>query len=196
MKYFLINNSAGYQIYSNIGLPAIPDHSWIYNGLLYKLVPDKRLPTYDELIAENDRLWNSYAPVTLKDEISGSYLHLFSAELLNYSIASMNFARYLVENGFGEEGLNYIDLSIAYGSDQFYLEQYRIRGSALYLLKRCNESIESFDKALAVYGAPDALIYNYKAIVYEDCLHDSASAEKMKKLYEKEANKQSKSLPQ
>ncbi len=175
-KEFIAQNRAQHEIYSNIKLSVDPDSVWVPHGLLYRLELLAELPSLDELIAENDRVWKTYG--NPRAGILSRYNHLMLSDVLDVYGASRNeFGNVLLKAQKYEKAKEYSQAGIDLAGDSQLPQAYVNLGLAEMGLKNCQAAFAAFDTAEQFHLAPHVELKVYRAITYRDCVGDAVKAQ-------------------
>ncbi|MBI3577577.1 DUF2723 domain-containing protein [Candidatus Gottesmanbacteria bacterium] len=176
-------------VYSNTRLPIEAGWFWVPEGLIYKLVAEKDLPTFAQLKKTNDAAW-----LTLHDPTRGilsRYNHLMLADVRDvYAGSRIEYGKVLLRGGDVTGALGQFQTAAAAAGDTYLPDAYTYVGLANLFLGKCRQANDAFGLARQVSLVPDKLLTLYEATVARDCEKNAGKAKELMDAYEKAKEKE------
>ena len=183
IQAFLKANLGKMPIYSTNQLAVDASWIWIPEGLLFRLTPEEDIPSTQELLARNNRLWEGFQdPGT---GILARHEHLMLSDVRNvYSAARINLSRTLLQAGDYQEAKVQLQAAISLAGDNQLSAAYRYLGLTHLFSGECVSALSAFQASQNKSLAPEPDLALYMATTYSDCLKDPVQAKQWMTRYE------------
>lgn len=191
LRAFLDKNSRKYNILS-AGPSVLVTETWLPNGLLWQYYPKyAKLPTSNELISKNLRLWEKLH-LPLSNSL-GKYENLLLEDVLRiYARGHQSFGMTLHKAEKYQLAENEFKTAILYFPED--VNNYIQLAKTYITVKKCDDADSTLDKA-KIINKEKLEIYKYYISLYANCFQDIDKAEEYTKLYEFYKNKNNKDIP-
>lgn len=186
---FVNANSAKHPIMSNAVMPTGPEWVWVPHGLLFVLEKKGQVQNASDVVAENDRLWQSY-----HDPYAGvltRYRHLFlTSSLDEYAIAAIELGKYMLKQNQLDAAKRAFAKATYYQSDTQTTTAYMYLGVIQSLQKDCKGALASYEKATDPLIPPTQALLYFESFTYRDCVGDRKKADELYSQYLKADQKE------